>query len=269
MQKDGQLFYVELTKGARPTKPPRPHKTDSSSVCSLCSTRSCYSGASEDTGYSSDAEGQAVTRNHKLDRLLMDLSLDSLSWTSRHLDLDDVDDGVSVDLSVFEDQVDVRHDVLYDEGELCDLPALWGQGGRATKPSVSSTKPRSSLCQRHSYKLNPAGLSSDALSLQSGGQGSARARHQHAPQKDGLREVVLRLKPGGQAWDGSSTVSWLEAVLGIVPGHLDHSHAGHLNYGHAGLASGEREEGRTAAVMVKGLAPDGPASKCRDIAIGK
>ncbi|KAK7097005.1 hypothetical protein V1264_004046 [Littorina saxatilis] len=268
---DGHVFYVELDHGSH-TETLGSRKTDASSVCSLCSTRSCHSCASEDTGYSSDTDVHSTqSRNRKSDHSVLDLSHDSLGFHSRVGDFEDVDDGVSVDLQDFErsEQTRVKLDPVFDDSDFfkqvtreCNGESRSSQRSARHHRSLGCTR-TSSLCERHSNKLcvpghlpPPSDFTRDHhQTCKCGGQlGSMSVSKGRS--SDARQEIVLHLRPSGHAWDGHSRVGWLESVLGIVTGH-----------GHAGNCQGQRKDGGDR-VVVKGLTPDGPALKCRELLIG-
>ena len=275
---DGHVFYVELTRASQ-AQTVSAHKTDASSVCSLCSTRSCHSCASEDTGYSSDTDALlTLSKNRKSEQSVLDISHESLS--SSHLtkvaDLEDDDDGVSVDLLDFERSSDqgarTKFERQYDDGDLCERLTLECNVGKSRvhhgrHRTLGCTR-TSSLCERHSHKLcapenhssNSEFTSEHHQTCTCLGQSNLMSHSQSKRKlRDPCREVTLHLRPSGHVWDGRSKISWLESVLGIVPGHAD-----------TGKTRGEKKDGADSEkVVIKGLAPDGAAIKSKELLIGK
>ena len=271
---DGHVFYVELTH-AYHSQTISARKTDASSVCSLCSTRSCHSCASEDTGYSSDTDTHSTqSKNKKSEQLVLDLSHESLSSHSKVADLEDDDDGVSVDLLDFErsEQMRTKFERQCDFGDLCERLTLECDVGKSRlhhgrHRALGCTR-TSSLCERHSNKLcvpenrfSKSALTSEHhQTCKCVGQ-SALMSHSKRKLCDARKEIILHLRPSGHVWDGRSKISWLESVLGIVPGHAVSSNS-----------LDKRKDSADAdceKVVIKGLTPDGAAIKNKELLIGK
>ncbi|XP_076467964.1 protein inturned-like [Babylonia areolata] len=259
---DGQLFYVELNH-AKPPPSSTPRHADTGATCALCSTRSCHSCASEDTGYSSDTDALPTQlRGHRSEQAALDLSSDSLFNNSRVPDTEDKDDGVSVDLQDF-DRADLTSSQLCEDEEGSTPLAL---RGHATK-SASRTRHRhsctrtASLCERHSNKLyapesSSSNCGSERRTCNCGGQSVSMSWSRTKPQEAG-KEVVLHLRPTEWPWDGQcDRVGWLEAALGIVPG--------------CGDAGGAQKQDNTDSgrIVISALLPDGPAARSKKVFTG-
>ncbi|KAK7481988.1 hypothetical protein BaRGS_00026791, partial [Batillaria attramentaria] len=272
---DGKVFYVEL---AHPSSSPAAfhRNTDASSICSLCSTRSCHSCASEDTGYSSDADthsslsGQKNSR--KSEKPAPSHGQKCSSVQSQLTDFEEEDDGVSVDgidcekcdsegrQTCVHRASDVHNHVDVDNHlALPSSPRAGGMCENCSRRPMCNTK--SGLCERHQGKLcacrqhsGNAGTSTQTVCKHGGV--SASASQSRRKTRELRKEVVINLRPTGHAWDAKSKVSWFESVLGIVPGHVQN---------HAGKKSSSTDSER---VIVEGLAPEGPAVKNKELLIG-
>lgn len=270
---DGHVFYVELAQTT--TYPAAVHKkTDASSICSFCSTRSCHSCASEDTGYSSDADthsslsGQKSSR--KSDNFGSSCSHRRSPSQTRLTDFEEDDDGVSVDGLDFE---------KYDgEGMQCrtnasvspissdhvadsDRTRIDGNETGSCRPRPMC-KTKSGLCERHQGKLcacdKHSGKSNSCEQRMKCRDSSPLSSQSHKKTQNVRKEVVINLRPTGHAWDGRSKISWFEAVLGIVPGHkLDQS-----------VSSRTKTSSDSDRLIIKGLSPDGPAVRNKELLIG-
>ncbi|PVD34613.1 hypothetical protein C0Q70_05889 [Pomacea canaliculata] len=176
---DGSVFFVELSRVTNVFLQGRNKETDTSSLCSYCSTRSTQSCTSEDTGYSSDAENQSSHSKQTTSSISKSFSTSSKfapSVTSLPVfaDFED-DDGVSVDVAD------------YDEKNLCS-------------------------CGQH-----PGGCPSSGDKLTSCLHNTCLGCMEQVECKSQkwIKEVIIRT--GGHMWDGHPGVGWLQAVLGIVP----------------------------------------------------
>lgn len=244
-------------------------KHTSRSRCSYCSTRSCQSCNSEDTGYSSDVDLQSghacpTSGNEVLDSESTLLKLGPLLHRTSKIApyqkctdrLDhEADDGVSVDIPEVDKYV-LKH-VTYEPTE--DMINLLKH---CAHPSSSSS------CERHSRNL--------CVQTNCSHQKSNRSETHKTCKCDGVRdtvenpkrkpsdfkvrgEVVIHLRTSGYAWNGKSMVSWFESVLGIVPGHIESDVQGKEKGSEL-----ERQE-----VVVQGLVPNGMAIKNKDVLIGE
>ena len=189
-------------------------------------------------------------------------------------DLEEDDDGVSVDLLDFErnEQMRTKFERQYDYGDICERLTLECNVGKSRlhhgRHRAARCTRTSSLCERHSSKLcvpENHSLKSDLTSehhqtCKCAGQ-SASVSHSQSKRKlwDARKEIVLHLRPSGHVWDSRSKISWLESVLGIVPGHADSCNT-----------QGEwRDSADSDKVIIKGLAPEGAAIKSKEVLIGK
>ncbi|KAL8587666.1 hypothetical protein ACOMHN_045355 [Nucella lapillus] len=261
---DGHVFYVELNQAKSP-HPSCTRPVDINNTCALCSTRSCRSCASEDTGYSSDSDAfPTQSRSRRCEQAVSDLSSDSL-FNSKSPDTDDKDDGVSVDLLEL-DKLDLMPVVYQHPEEDENRSAQISSHQCHVKSEASSRHHQScartaSLCERHSNKLYPlekkTGCQNERKTCHCAGISTAMSSLRTKPQEV-TKEVILHLRPKEQLWDSlTDRVVWLETSLGIVAAGRVDSH------------SCQKQDGSDSnGIMVKGLAPDGPAARSKKLLIG-
>lgn len=252
---DGSVFFVELSRVTNVFLQGRNKETDTSSLCSYCSTRSTQSCTSEDTGYSSDAENQSSHSKQTTSSISKSFSTSSKfapSVTSFPVfaDFED-DDGVSVDVAD------------YDESETnC---ASSNKSGPGSSCGHTAFRTKSHLYVGHSETLcscgqHPGGCPSSGDKLTSCLHNTCLGCMEQVECKSQkwIKEVIIRT--GGHMWDGHPGVGWLQAVLGIVPGKA-HPQSQDDKEENA-------ERSRNQQVVIKGLTPDGPAIRNKELLIG-
>ena len=256
---------MELTE-TKPAQSSSISRTDASSICPLCSTRSCHSCASEDTGYSSDTDALPVQpRSTKAEHPVLDSSHESLFHSfGADAELEDHDDGVSVDLLEFDrsDQTRPRCWHRCDDAEVFEqFPHKCSTGISRSHSLHHHLGCATTLCERHSNKfrvsesvVSKLDLAKGQKTCKCGGALQAQCKHKMC---DGHKEVILHVRPPVLFWDRALDVSWLESVLGIIPGHAN-SHKLHR--------TGDSHSDR---IVVKGLSPEGPAVKSKQLYIGE